>query len=184
MSEGREPTLADLFGVPTEIEFEGKTYPLRQANLLEQAKFGRWLERRALEAAARATDLPEDVQERLFRAVTRDIAAGVYEMNSAAGAEALATPVGRAKLLHLILSSEHPEVTEEVAARMLDREQRKIAAILATGGDPDDPKAGAVLAGLGLPSNFLSASSATPPSASPATRSAGSPPANSAGSSG
>lgn len=169
------PTLADILGVASEFEFEGTVYHLRPPTLLEQLRFSRRLERRAMEAAARMVGVPEEAQDRMIRAVTRDIAAGEYEPDSGSYIEALQKPDGIAFMLFLVLSGDHPEVTEEVARRMVDKALKEIAAVLIreSRDDPGGKLMGGVLAALGLPPDFLlgkdngSSASVTPPSEVP-----------------
>jgi hypothetical protein len=176
-------TLADLMGVAQEVTFEGRDYPIRHPSVDEMALFGRWMERRAFESVAAAVYLPESAQDKLYASVVVQRAAGEFEYHSRAGYAAQATPTGRAKLLHLTLSHDHPEVTEEFALRMVDRCQREIAAILTTRGDPSHPKAPLILAWCRLESDYLSSSCATRLSAFLGTRSGDSPPPNSSASS-
>jgi hypothetical protein len=133
------PGIADLLGVASHFSHEGKTYQLREPTQLEQGKFTRWLEQRAREAVFRATDMDPAQQERAERAVTRDIASCVYEWNGEASLQAQLTPLGMARLVYIVLSTEHPEVTPEVATAMVDTRMREVAAIMV--GANASPKA-------------------------------------------
>lgn len=170
-------TIADLLGLGGSITFADKKYELRKPSITEEARFSRRLEDRALDAVARAKVPPEEA-DALRRAVMRDIAAGHWEVDSAGYVEALRTPDGMGYMLHLILSRDHPEVTEEVGRAMVEHGMKEVAAALIREAT-DDPKAiGVVLAILGLPPDFLSGTSPgssgspTPPSAGTPTTSA------------
>lgn len=166
-------TIADLLGVASELEFDGKTYALKPPNLIQQAKFSRRLEKRARDAALRATDLPEADADRLLRAVVRDIGAGYWEVDSPGYVEALQTPDGMAYMLHLTLHEDHKEVTEVVARKMVDKAMKEIAAVLMREAGHDPKILSGVEAVLGLPPGWLSGSgsgssgSATPPTGAP-----------------
>lgn len=149
-------TLADLLAVPTFLTFEGKEYPLREPTLLEQCQFQRWLEDRAKAAAGRSVDLPADMQDRLLVAILQEVAIGTFEWGGLPSIMALRTKTGQAQLLHIILSPDHPEVTPEFAARMIDRHQREAVAAMAAKAVTDPKDLRAVLATLGLPVDFLS----------------------------
>lgn len=170
------PSVADLLGLSNSIEFEGKTYQLRPPTPLEEAQFSRWLESRAREAAGRATDLPEEMQDKLLQAVTRDVAAGVYDFEGEAAAVALTQPLGMAKILHLVIGSTDPEFRFEDARRMVRTALKEVAAVLVGKATTDPQVLAFVLRTLGLPADFLarpsaasSSASATPPSADPPT---------------
>ena len=143
------PSIADLLGVASQFTHDGKTYELREPTLLEQGKFTRWLEQRAREAVFRATDMSRDQQERAERSVMRDIAGCVYEWGGEASMTATLTPAGMARLVYIVLSTNHPEVTPEIAAEMVDTRMREIAAILT--GATADPKAPVSYTHLTLP---------------------------------
>lgn len=176
-------TIADLLGLGGSITHEGKRYELRKPTLAEEARFSRRLEDRAKDAVLRDTKLSEEDADRLYRAVMRDIAAGYWEVDSAGYVEALRTPDGMGYMLYLVLSRDHPEVTEAVARRMIETGMREIAAALVR-EQTDDPKALSLVCQiLGLPADFMtpasesssasgSSASPTPPSAGPPTSSA------------
>lgn len=152
-------TLADLLNAPSELTYKGVTFKLRQPTLMEQALFQRWLEDRARAAVARATDVPEEVQRRLFADVTADIAAGVYEWAGEACATALRTPGGLAKIVELVLADQG--VVYETALDMVHQQLREIAAVLISKATTDPKEFAAVLKGLGLPSDTSSPNSST-----------------------
>lgn len=177
--------LTDILNAPTELEFEGRVYKLRQPTLMEQAVFARWLEQRARDAAGRAVELTEDDRRQLLRDVNADIASGVYDWGGEACVRSLRSPSGLAKLLAVILADQG--VTEATAAKILDRSMREIAAVVVSKVTDDPNSLRATLATLGLPADFLgsySSPSRTRPSTTGSTTSPDSPPTSSSSSSG
>jgi hypothetical protein len=169
-------SLADLLGTPSEIEFEGKTYKLREPTNFEQARFTKWLHDRARNDAAQA-DGPDGFADRYLAVVNRNITTCVYEWGGEASVAAILTPAGMTKLLAVIIGADDPDFTEETAARMSDRKLKEAAAKI-LGEARTDPKAmGQLLSFLGLPPDFLNTTSSspspTPPSATGSTTSAG-----------
>ncbi len=170
-------SIADLLGLGGSITHNGTTYQLRKPSLVEEARFSRRLEDRAMDAVARSK-VPEDQAAELRRAVMRDIAAGHWEVDSAGYVEALRTPDGMGHMLHLILSRDHPEVTEAVGRQMVETGMKEIAAAVIREQTDDPFVLAAVLAIMGLPADYLSgtasssSASATPPSAGTPTPSA------------
>lgn len=168
------PTIADLLNAPTGMEFEGKPYKLRKPTLLEQGEFQRWLEQLAYDSIARRTYQNEAEKAECFRLHGQDCAAGVYEWGGDVATRRLLTPKGLAKLVNIICRADGLDL--EAAERLVDLEQRKIAAAL-FGRSTDDPKErAAALAMLGLPVDFYasetsSSTSQTRPSDTPSTTS-------------
>lgn len=174
-------TIADLLGLGRNITFEGTTYTLRKPTLLQEARFSRRLEQRAMDAVARQTGIPDEDRDKLIRAVTRDIAAGYWEVDSPGYVEALSTPDGMAHMLYLTLSADHPDVTEERARDLVGHAMKEISVVLmASNPDPKVQAAlPAVLTMLGLPPDFLSGSGSGS-SASPTPPSTATPPTSAA----
>lgn len=144
-------TLADLFSIPRELEFEGKKYNVRPPTLLEQGKFQRWLEKRADEAIDRKSWLSDDQRQAEKRLLNQDIAAGLYEWESEVSVNSLQTRAGVTKLIELICNIPPPEAERLVECRM------KAIVDLVRAKQAKDPKAmRAALTMLGLPANFLS----------------------------
>jgi hypothetical protein len=156
-------SLADLLNAPTEIELDGKVWKLREPTLLEQATFQRHLETRAREAAGRATDIPDEDRRQLLRDVNADIAAGVYDFGGPVCVQALQTPTGLAKLIHIILRDQG--CNEDIARKLVDRQLKEIVATL-VGDRLDDEEKKRLLVNLGLPPTW-SSSLRTPHSESP-----------------
>jgi hypothetical protein len=134
-----ETPVPELMNVGTEFLFRGKTYLVRKPNQLEQARFSRWLEQRAREAAGRAVDLPAEIQDRLLRTLNSEIAAGEYEWGGAAYVSACLKPFGIAKLISLQLAAEHPECTHEFCLEMVMARYEELAAGV-LGRPTSDPK--------------------------------------------
>jgi hypothetical protein len=175
-------SIADLLGIPSALEFEGKSYKVRPPNQDEEGMFSRWLESRAKEFVVRAVDLGDERQHKAVRGIAADAAACLYEWGSDAYTAALGTPVGLSKMLSLILLSENPEIgqtAESLARKIVARKIAEIAAVLQAEALTDPKARAAVLAAVGLPPNYLdsnatsSSNSETRPSESPETKSAG-----------
>ena len=148
-------SIADLLGVGESFAFGGTDYKLRRPTLLEQAKFSQWLKDKAKAEAARG-DVPAEVREGLFRAASRDAGELYYEVDSPGYVAALQRPAGFAKLVHIILQTDHPEVQEEQVFAMLEAGLKEKFVQLVT-VEQDDPKVlAAVLAILGFPPDYLS----------------------------
>lgn len=150
-------SIGDLLAVGSEFEFGGVKYNLRRPTLLEQARFSQWLEDDAKCEAGRG-DIPDDIRANLFRAVMRDIGEKYYEVDSPGYIAALQVPRGIAKLLHIILETDHPGIPEEVVHGMLEQGlKEKFLQLVAA--EQDDPKVvAAVAAMLGLPPGWLNTS--------------------------
>lgn len=165
-------SLANLFNSPTGIEFEGKTFRLRQPTLMECGEYQRQLESEARAGAARATELPDEDRRRLLRDVAADIAANRYRYGGEVCVESLRSPEGVARLMSIICREQG--MTYDIALRLCDQKLRECVAIVAgeLAADPKSPAVAALLASLGLPPNFLksaSPDSSTCPSEAPPT---------------
>lgn len=148
-------SIADLLGVGDTFDFAGVKYKLRRPTLLEQAKFSQWLKDKAKAEAARG-DVPDEVRDGLYRAASRDAGELYYEVDSPGYVAALQRPAGFARLLQIVLETDHPEVTEEIVYEMLQSGLKEKFAQLVI-AEHDDPKAvAAVLAILGFPPDYLS----------------------------
>lgn len=111
--------LADIVNAPTEITFRGITYPMRDLTALECAMHSRWLEKRAFDAVARQTQLPDDVRDRMERGILIAAAAGTFEVGSAAYIESTQTIHGWASILSIALRTTHPEATFDFCVEMV-----------------------------------------------------------------
>lgn len=152
-------TLADLLSIATNLECDGKQYPMRPPNQLEQGKFQRWLEQRAYEGIERRTYAEDSAKYAAINALTQDIAAGVYEWGGDVASKAVLSSSGAAKLVELICN-----VPASEAAKVIDTHIQRVVAIM-TAASTDDPKAlGEALKLLGLPADFLSPASEIRPS--------------------
>ncbi|MBA4192481.1 MAG: hypothetical protein C0467_31315 [Planctomycetaceae bacterium] len=176
-------TWADLFNSPTELEFEGKTYQLRQLNGIEEGIFQRWLEQRARDGIGRATELDDERRRHLDKDVNDAIAVGDYEFGSELCVKALQNKAGIIKAVSLILRDQG--INEATAKRFVDQHQKQIAAVLVSRLTTDPFVMRAALVTLGLPEDFLrpdadsSSDSATHPLATKSGTSEASPPINS-----
>jgi hypothetical protein len=161
-------TLADFVNAPTEIEFNGTTYRLRQPDLNEEGEFQRWLENQALHKIEMADKeiLDDAKRDRARQSHFQDCAAGVYESGGEIYGKALISQTGMAKMLSIILRDEG--VTPGIAKAMVKVKIREVLAVLISKVTSDPKVREAVLAKLGLPNDFFSRNSATPHSETPA----------------
>src|SRR5262245_28079885 len=126
-------SLADLLNAPTEIEFHGKKYQLRQPTLLECGSYQRWLEQEARAGAARATELSEEDRRNLLRDVQADIASQRYAYGGELCVKSLQTPTGIAKLTSIITG-----MSEQAAQQLVEQRLTEVAAII-VGAMEEDP---------------------------------------------
>src|SRR5688572_19717875 len=124
--------LADLLGIASEIEFEGKLLRVRAPSQTEQGLFSRFLERRARDFVSRSLEMEQDEKTLLLRGIAADAAAGTYDWGADAYVRALGTPMGIAKMLHLVLSAENPTeiIDEDFTTRLVAQKVTEIAAVL------------------------------------------------------
>jgi hypothetical protein len=174
-------TLADIVNAPTELEWKGAKYLLRQPDQLEEGMFQRWLEQRAFDAIERTKYQDREKQiidrERHFQ----DVAAGVYESGGEVYAKAVVQPSGMAKMISIICRNADPPMTEKAAKEIVDYKMREVAAVLISKVNSDPKVLEAVLSRLGLPKDFFSQNFATHHSEVPKTTTplSGCPPTNS-----
>lgn len=144
-------TTADIFNTPNEIEYTDEagqkhTYKLKQLTKGNEAKFSRWLEKRARDDAARALqEMPQEAAESYAAGTRQDIAAGVYEWGSAVCVKSLRSPAGQQYAIYLALLDEHPDMEEELAAKIYAQQRQRIQESLFKAIEDADPK---VLAAL------------------------------------
>lgn len=158
-------TLRDLFNSPTEFVLDGETFRVRQPNQLEQGQYQAWLEQLAFDAINRRTYQSDAEKLACLRMHDQDCAAGVYEWGGEVATRRVQTPKGLAKLLAVICRDEG--LTDKKAEKLVEAETAKLAAVLVSRITQDPKALEAALATLGLPSDFFSSNSATPPSATP-----------------
>jgi hypothetical protein len=121
------PTLADLFNIPNEFEFEGKIYKITELSQARQGQFSSWLKRNARQEIENDT-LTTDEQKAKYRKELNDaIAAREYEYNSELAIRCCRTPEGAAYLLWLGLQDEHPEIEEHEARAMFFKKLNVLA---------------------------------------------------------
>lgn len=166
-------TLADMFNAPGEFALRDEatdtveTFRMREPNQLEQGEFQRWLEQLAFDNIASRKFQTEADREAALRVWQHDCAAGVYEYGGVVCIRRLTDPnlKGLAKLMEIVCRDQG--MTHQKATAIARNEQIRLVALISKQAT-DDPKAlEAVLNRLGLPSDFFSSNSATPPSAAP-----------------
>jgi len=147
-------TLADMFSLPTELEHNGKRYPIRPPTIEEQGRFQRWLEQRALDVVERTSYRDDAAREAAYKRFEDSAAAGEYEWGGEVAARAHLTISGATKLVSLIAGC-----PEDEAREVVETHRRRVSAVLQA-AVTNDPKALAeALKTLGLPSEILSGSS-------------------------
>lgn len=113
--------LQQVLNIGSDIEYEGKAYTIPKADLMQSARFGTWVERRAWQALERSAVNGEWSEERARAASSSllgDIAAGKYEWGGEYCLSAMQSHAGQAMILYIVLSETHPEVTEEFAKKL------------------------------------------------------------------
>lgn len=144
-------TFADLLSLSTSLECDGKTYPIREPNQLEQGKFQRFLEEKAFSAVERMPFREEAARAAALNALTRDTAAGAYEWRGDVASRAILSEDGMSKLLELIC-----EIPPDEAKKVVATHINRVIAIM-TAAENSDPKAMALaLQALGLKPDFIS----------------------------
>ena len=166
-------TLRDIFNAPTEFVLDDETFRVRQPNELEQGEFQAWLEQLAFDAINRRTYQSEGEKTAALDRHDVRCAAGDYEWGGEIATRRLTTPTGLAKLLSIVCRDQG--LTERKAKRLVEQESKKLAAVLVSRVTSDPKVLEATLAQLGLPSDFFSSSSPTPPSTTGSTTSEVSP---------
>jgi hypothetical protein len=145
------PTLADLFNVPREFEFEGIKYGLKEPDQLQQGQFQRWLEQRVRESIRRDTEAEEDeLAKALDRFYDRQ-AAGEYEWGNPICLRALLTFTGWGKYLEIMLG-----VDPITARKMVEKPIEELAAAVGRAAAENPKLIGEVLASRGFPTDWLS----------------------------
>lgn len=156
--------LDGIFNAGEAIEFEGKTFTVKELTLEQRGKFGAWLKQRAKADAARSLseDLPDEWVRLQASVVSQDIAAGLYDWGAPASVHSITrTPDGASYALFLSISDSDPSFDELAARRLFDARLKEVAALLAARAL--DPPA----------SSGQTGSSPTGPSASPGSRTPG-----------
>lgn len=160
-------TLADFLNAPTEFDLDGEKFLIRKPDQLEQGEFVRWLEQLAYDKINARTYQREEDKLASLRMHDQDCAAGVYDWGSEVAVRRLLTEKGFAKLLSIICREQG--LTPAKAQELIEKESHKLAAVMSSRVTQDPKVLAAILASLGLPSDFFSSSSATSPSEAPPT---------------
>ncbi len=163
-------TLKDVFNAETELEFEGVKYLLKEPTLLHQGQYQAWLEQMALDAITRGRYSRESDREIAIANHSRDCATGLYEWGGELCIKRLMTVNGLAKILEIICRDQG--MSERTAIQLVNLEYKKIIATFAAKATSDPKALEAILAALGLPSDFLSSNSQTRHSTTESTTSA------------
>lgn len=129
-----------LFNLPTEFEFEGKKYPIKELTFEQQARYSKWLRERARAAATVNPDsgVPVEVQQALYSAFLTDAAGGVYDYGGPACIKSMSSQSGMAYALYLMISAEDPSFDEMEAAALVAKEFERLSAVIAE--KLNDPK--------------------------------------------
>ncbi len=118
-----------ILNIGTAFTFGGKVYELRELTLEQKFRFTTWLRNRALAAVSggAAADAPEHLRKELLAEYVRAAVAGSFDVGGDAFKAAMLTPAGQSHLVYVALNGDHPEVTEEVAERMVTEKHNEIA---------------------------------------------------------
>ena len=123
--------LAELLNVNKEFKFKDKTYKLGEADIEQRGEFAAWVENNALEYLHRMQlndkeNRFTDFIEKALRSHVIDVAAGVYEWGGDAVSKATQTRMGQIQLLYIALKKHDPEITVEIAEKMLDDKYKEV----------------------------------------------------------
>jgi len=160
-------TLADLVNAPTELEFKGVKYLLKQPNANQEGEFQRWLEQKAYNAIITTKYPDSNMRGENERRHFQDIAAGIYEAGGEVYAKAVVQPAGMEKLISIICRDQG--MTDRIAKEVVELKMREVAAIIVSKVNTDPKVLEAVAIRFGLPNDFFSSDFATRPSAPPET---------------
>lgn len=122
-------SLQKILNLGSDIEYEGKTYSIPAADIVQEGRFGTWVEKRAWQALERSAVNGEWTEERARAASSSllgDIAAGKYDWGGEYCVAALQSLAGQAAILHIVLGQTHPEVTEEFAKKLAQAKAMQI----------------------------------------------------------
>lgn len=132
---------AQATGAPRPVRYNGETYQLAPLSIPDLGLFEVWLEDRAYRKVERQRDRldPVTYQERID-AVTRAVGADQFAYGSEAYGEAVRSEAGARHLFYLALRLNHPDMTEELAAKIWDSDVAANAAkTKAQNADPNSP---------------------------------------------
>lgn len=121
--------LAELLNVPTTYVFNGKTYKIAEANLVQRAEFSQAVLDAANDYAE--TGLKRGRSQAWYEATLKGIAADVaakkYDFEGENCLAAMKQVSGQVLYLYIMLRDENPEMTMELAAEM---HKAKIAEVM------------------------------------------------------
>ena len=133
--------VAAALGIGPKFTHEGKDYTLAPWTYKVQAEFERYLEDHAQQVLKRMQHLfsPEEFLEEK-RALRKEITSGKYTFGSDAVAEALTSLPHLTQLFYLMLKGNHPEVTRDLVAKMVEGQMEEVMSKMAeANADPSTP---------------------------------------------
>jgi hypothetical protein len=122
-------SLAKLLNVGSDLEWNGKTYKLTEANIAQHAEFSTWVEMRAWDAIERR-QMHSPNQATYSASVSElnaSIAAGEYEWGGVPVMRATRTFAGQKQLVVIVLRSNYPELMDEEIDAMYTAKHKEIA---------------------------------------------------------
>lgn len=133
--------IAKALGMGSEIRHNGRTYNVSPWTYKIQGEFERYLEGQAVQAVRRMRPHMNEYEwKEAMTQVQRDITTGVYTFGSEQVAQALQALPHMKHLFYLLLKENHPEVTPELAAEIVDSDTREAMARMAeANADPTSP---------------------------------------------
>lgn len=167
------PNLTSIFNISSfELVWNGETFPNREPDQVEEAKFCTWLAREAKMAILNDPDISEERRERELEIHRQSVAAGEFDWFSPARFRAFQTVKGFAAMAHILHAPKLSHRDAEKAIR--EAVLKKMTDFVSEGAR--DPKVRAVLECLGMKfescepgSTAGSSASSTLPSDPPAT---------------
>lgn len=102
------------------VEFEGKVYQTGQNTFEVIAGWEDWLASRALEPLLRLNAKKIDGEVKSYKAVGEMAAQGKFDFYGTVSEERMNTPSGAIQLFFLRIRQNHPDITKEIIARMIE----------------------------------------------------------------
>ncbi|MBA4191314.1 MAG: hypothetical protein C0467_25305 [Planctomycetaceae bacterium] len=117
-------TLSDVLNAPTELEFEGTTYRLRQPNQMERGEYEQWVKKRSFDEIERREYKDEARRDRAHNLLVQDISAGVYDFDGVVVTKSFKDDNCFGKLLSIVLRDQG--VTHEIGRRMMATARKQV----------------------------------------------------------
>lgn len=140
-------SLANILNVGTSFSYEGKTYAIKEANMVQRAEFSEWVQDQSILFLKRKKEkgiLTEAEYESSLANLSKDPLA--FEFEGEICLRALGQPAGASMFMYFMLRHEYPEIDEEVAGNIYKAKIKEVQQ--AVEKVKNDPKALKELADL------------------------------------